>query len=438
MTTTEAYGPRPAFRPYARQQAGGAPVAPVRAPYTMTEPKPAPRRPAQAALPQDDAVFDDTLYRAGPGESADWRALLHGAGALCSLALVAGICVWGYAQVMRDVSGVPVVEALDGPMREAPAVPGGQISDHAGLAVNAVKAGGPAEPPSETLRLAPAEPSLAEEDVPVADLAPRPGVGPEAVPGGALGAQAEGARAQASAPEEEPLPLVEVRLDTGAAGPGTAASARATGPGMADAAASETAAAPAAASADGAEAGAGRLPRAPAALPAAAIPDTSRMTPQDAGRSLAIAAAIAEGLAPAGAEMAVSLPEGPGLARSLRPQRRPGGRAAVRVASADASLLPAATAPAPEADIREVPEGTRLVQLGAFDTVEEARGAWGTLARRFGPLMEDKARLVQQAEAGGRTFWRLRAEGFEDLAAARRFCAALLADEADCIPVVAR
>ncbi len=52
--------------------------------------------------------------------------------------------------------------------------------------------------------------------------------------------------------------------------------------------------------------------------------------------------------------------------------------------------------------------------------------------------MNGKDRLIQRAESGGRTFYRLRAMGFDDLADARRFCSALVAEEAACIPVVVR
>jgi len=45
---------------------------------------------------------------------------------------------------------------------------------------------------------------------------------------------------------------------------------------------------------------------------------------------------------------------------------------------------------------------------------------------------------VQSAVSGGRTFYSLRAAGFADISDARRFCAALSAEKADCIPVVAR
>ena len=46
--------------------------------------------------------------------------------------------------------------------------------------------------------------------------------------------------------------------------------------------------------------------------------------------------------------------------------------------------------------------------------------------------------MIQEAESGGRTFYRLRALGFDDLSDARRFCSVLVAENADCIPVTAR
>jgi hypothetical protein len=43
--------------------------------------------------------------------------------------------------------------------------------------------------------------------------------------------------------------------------------------------------------------------------------------------------------------------------------------------------------------------------------------------------------VIEAAQSGGRTFYRLRAHGFATDEDARRFCAALKAEETDCIPV---
>ncbi len=124
---------------------------------------------------------------------------------------------------------------------------------------------------------------------------------------------------------------------------------------------------------------------------------------------------------------------------SLRPQRRPDPAAvaaATDLAATDAMAAPAtAIDDANEMDPASIPSGTRLVQLGAFDDVEGARAEWIRLAGLFGPEFAGKARVVQEAQTGGRNFIRLRAHGFEDEDSARAFCTVLIAKDAVCIPV---
>jgi len=384
----------------------------------------------------DDA--DGADYATRPEGGSGWRNLFHGAGALGSLALMAWVGVWGYGQVMRDVTGVPVVQALEGPMRERPEQPGGEISEHKGLAVNAVKGGLPGQDLAETIRLAPPTVPLAEEDVPTPALAPRPGTAP-AAPAPATGSPVFEAPAPAPGSAVPPLaPLVEARV-----------------------------APPADAAPEG-------VPTADSsAIASADAPDAPRAAPES--HADALARALSEGLAPLIGEavatgedtalvptpaslgvQAAPIPRSePGVARSMRPASRPEGLTAEGTGTGSVAASPAladpvendpitasASAtealPGPDADLSPVDPGTRLVQLGAFDSVEEARAAWDDISARFAPLMGDKARVVQEAQAGGRTFWRLRAQGFADLGDARRFCSALVAERTDCIPVVAR
>jgi hypothetical protein len=89
-------------------------------------------------------------------------------------------------------------------------------------------------------------------------------------------------------------------------------------------------------------------------------------------------------------------------------------------------------------DVESIPTGTRLVQLGAFESPEVARSQWQQISGKFEDYFEGKSRVVQRAESGGKTFYRLRAMGFTDLSDARRFCTALLSGQADCIPVVVK
>ncbi|WP_143542850.1 SPOR domain-containing protein, partial [Cereibacter azotoformans] len=109
-----------------------------------------------------------------------------------------------------------------------------------------------------------------------------------------------------------------------------------------------------------------------------------------------------------------------------------------RAAAATPAAAPAAAVAATEVDASTLPAGTRLVQLGAFDDADSARREWDKLASRFGALITDKGRVVQTAQSGGRTFYRLRASGFADEGEARRFCSALLAEDTACIPVALR
>lgn len=125
-----------------------------------------------------DAEYDDhggpydgeTLAGWQPGHNLQrWIRL---AGAVASVGLVVGLGIWGYRLAVRDVTGVPVVQALEGPMRIAPENPGGEIADHQGLAVNEVAEAGVAAPIPEKLILAPRPIDLAPEDA--AGLATRP------------------------------------------------------------------------------------------------------------------------------------------------------------------------------------------------------------------------------------------------------------------------
>lgn len=142
-------------------------------------PMPSATRQAPQAVRQEPQL----TARAGQGEqdrvppeadsavSANRLApLVRMAGAVASLALMIGVGVWGYKLMVRDVTGIPVVRAMEGPMRIAPEDPGGQVTDYTGLAVNAIAAAGSAAPPEDVLTLAPAAEGLAPEDLVLAPV----------------------------------------------------------------------------------------------------------------------------------------------------------------------------------------------------------------------------------------------------------------------------
>lgn len=295
------------------------------------------------------------------------------AGALTSIGLVIGLGVWSYNTLTRDVSGVPVVRALEGPMRVQPEDPGGVAADHQGLAVNVVAGSGAAAPPPDRLVLAPRPVDLAEEDLPPADL--------RALSTRPQAREWDGDRAD--------------RLD-----------------GMVAAAQAE------------ADARDGDTIEQPAPL---AMPETTQLAavdrdeaPEDKPEPVRAAA--------------FSRDTGDGLARSLRPQVRPDDIQA-RVVLASVEVQPREKIDvAPE----DVPLGTSLAQLGAFNSEDIARGEWDRLQSRFGDYLTGKQRVIERASSGGRVFYRLRAMGFDDLSDARRFCSAFVAEGTDCVPLVVR
>lgn len=330
----------------------------------------------------------------------------NAAGAVVSLALLVGVGVWGYQLLVRDVSGVPVVRAAEGPWRVAPENPGGQSADHQGLAVNEVAGQGSASGPVAQVALAPSPVGLEEEDVPGEALTL---VAPldmedfeeELV----LDASDELALAvpedDFSEDEAQPvsMSIMTNRVEEGAP---TRPIGNATIQALADQIAAD-------------------IEPMSAAAPAASAPVKTQVKPAEPEAA------------------AAPVIEGPGVRRSLRPRTRPSDLVTVAArAPQESPATAAAASDAQEKDPSTLPAGTRLVQLGAYESAKIARQEWGRIAGKFGDFFDGKARVVQRAQSGGRTFYRLRAHGFEDLADARRFCAALVAEGPDCIPVVTK
>ena len=320
------------------------------------------------------------------GRGGTFGKVLNVTGALASLALVVGVGVWGYKLMVRDVSGVPVVRAVEGPMRITPETPGGRPADHQGLAVNAVAANGTAADIPDQLALAPRPIRLEDEDVPMAEAT-----------------RVAASRTAEADPDVDPDAVAAFRDGSD---------------GAIDALVSQLTDGVAPLS-DAEETGDDRIVQ----------PEPLEMGEDDSDvRLAAIDPAVLNA---------------PGVRASVRPLRRPAGLDVTHRVSADvAAALSAAQDAMASTELDVAPDtlasGTRLAQLGAYDSPEIARTEWDRLFTRFGDYMDGKKRVIQKASSGGRTFYRLRAMGFDDLSDARRFCSALVAENADCIPVTVR
>jgi len=266
-------------------------------------------------------------------------------------------------------------------MRVAPDNPGGQIARHEGLAVNNIAGTGTSAPPPDQIVLAPRPLDITDEDVPAADLAV----------------------ASDDQNDREEVALAALRQEVEAEDPA---------PVLNDIANADD---PIKALADQIAADAQPFTEVDPA------PDTDVF--DDAAEEQEVSSTAQ--IIPASV---------PGVARSLRPAKRPVNLKEISL-SATSPVVPSGVS---ERSPDDIPTGTRLVQFGAYDSPEIAREQWGKLQARFGEYLDDKERVIEEASSGGRTFYRLRAHGFSDLSDSRRFCAAIVAEGADCIPVVSR
>ncbi len=306
-----------------------------------------------------------------PLQSNPLSRATYALGSILSVGLVIGLGVWGYKLLVRDVSGVPVIRAAEGPMRIQPEDPGGRQTLNQGLSVNDVAAIGTAGAAPDQLILAPPPLDLSDEDAAGT-------VAPSAERAAESSSPDTPESAQDIQPEDVPAPEGD---------PDMVALAEAISEGI---------------------------------TPLEDLPET----PANAEGQAAVTDDDAE--LPMGNETAV--------ASSLRPKARPADLRNIREVAAKS---PAAQ-DVNDVDPETIPVGTRLAQLGAFSSEEIAREEWDRLGKQFGEYLAGKDRVIQRATSGGRTFYRLRAMGFDDLADARRFCSALVSEKAECIPVVTR
>ncbi|MBU3028799.1 SPOR domain-containing protein [Paracoccus marinaquae] len=353
----------------------------------------------QGGWEDDRPDQDQSRFAADPDGADSFSAriarLTHYLGALASVALMVGLLAWGWQLVSRDVSGVPVIKAIEGEARSAPEDPGGELTSYTGYAVNDVAEGVEPEPAAQ-VAIAPMATDLTEEDVAM----------------GRLGAVAH----EPANPSEVPL-----SFDGEPIMPMSDSEARALA--EAQAAASAEAERLAMAASDVAQASIIDAPASEGPVNAVVTDEFGEPAQTDA-----ITAALIEAQAAAN----------PGIiSTSSRPAPRPRSlRIAAAVTQQAGDARPAAAAPAGRPAAAPVAASSAsgpLVQIGAFDSNALAAGEWNRLSGKFGALFSGKGQVIQQHQANSRTFWRLRVAGFDSIGEARQFCAALKSGGTDCL-----
>lgn len=303
------------------------------------------------------------------------------AGAAVFLVTIGAMGLWAYRLGTRDAAEVPIIRAMEGPARVQPSDPGGLRAAHQGLEVNSVLGGGSVASAPAAADETAGVVALAEEDGPQGELviAAPPMLAADALAAG----------------EDLPMPPSE--------------------------------------DVEGVAVASIEAPTAPIGA-----------DPSDSSAALADPAAAAVAATPAVAQTAV----GPA------PMRRPANLVLARAVATEATPTAAVARPADQPAAKPAPKpaesakpasrgtasapsGSRMVQLGAFDSEALARQAWNILAQTNRDLLGSKSLYVERTTANARVFYRLRVAGFEDQAQTQKMCEALRARNVDCIPVTA-
>jgi hypothetical protein len=153
-------------------------------------------------------------------------------------------------------------------------------------------------------------------------------------------------------------------------------------------------------------------------------PEIGDITEEDAAVALAVAMALATEAAQVNAPL-------------FKPKLRP--RDLITKVKTAALVVDKPKADAAFANrISEVEVGTKLVQLGAYDSEEQALTEWKKLMGKHSDFLGQKKMLVQPVVSGGRQLYRLRAVGFDGRDEAKGFCTALNARGVACFALTAR
>ena len=486
-----------------RSTASAKPI-PLNAMRSDTPPNP--RKPIFSELPEP--VFEDANPdRADKGGSGGGGAgAAHGqqerrfgpwltfVGAVASIALLFGISYWTYKLGERDARDVPIVAALEGPARVAPADRGGLEVAHQGHSVNNVLEGQGVEAVASSVKIAPPDNDLVAEDAPTAELnvlvASR---APEARPVTTERSESSESGVEVAAAAEIVAPSAQNSGGVTAEGtsgttvvaraePDTTATSVSVEPNSAVVSASDAASQGQATVSDnaanaqkppltevtevaepqeaingsdqiqrpGSEAVANRpeVEAIEAPLNVVESGETSAAEPTIRPAELKVAAL---GPLPPSGEGSQFAP-----ATMKLPQKRPANvnsamanavNAALATVLSESTEAPDVVKPEPaeqqvaavnNLDVIPLPAGTRMIQLGAYVSEAIARQQWDRLSAQHDDLLGSKAHYVQRTNNSGKVFFRLRVAGYESRQATRDACAALSARGLPCITVTLR
>ena len=360
-------------------------------------------------------------------------------GAAAAIALVAGASLWTYRLGQREAMDIPIVAALEGPSGIEPVDQGGRVIANQGLSVNAVMEGGGARDVAAIVTTAPGEAGVLSGDQTQAELeamvrARKPIARPENAPSGVLGVTEE-APHFATFRVEEGVPAAVPNGEIDAAAIPVASEAPQQDPTaddapgvlvIADIPASDLPAAIATATPE-----AGAVATADPAEEVEAAPvqvaSLGPIPPADFGSAFAPALQSAARARPANLNLAVQNAVDAAVQSVFAsPQEAP-------VAEVVEVAAVTAVAATNNLDVIPLPSGTKMIQIGAYDSEAVARQQWDRFSRLHSDLLGSKTHYVQRTNNSGKIFYRLRVAGYDSKEQTRAACAALSARGLPCI-----
>jgi len=412
-------------------------------------------------------------------ERKQFGPLLVGFGAVCSLMFVGMVSVWTYKLGQRDSMEVPIIKAMVGDARVRPTQSGGDQVANQGLAVNEVLNGGGVAAVADEVMTAPRMRTLTNEDVPSGELQalivqPEPALVPSTTPQSS-GSQIAGIElnSDASTPDQDLADATPTVADPKFIKvPSSRPTVQADETANIDVASNDTKATDLIVTPqlDGQldeQSDIALLSNEVTPEPSAALTQELARVAQDETVVAPVDAPVVDLNATADAlteqsqgvqvAMLPSPPAGTGSvfapAMTEAPRARPADISAAIATAVDDALAsvisqsastteqtanqaPIASSDAPS--VIPLPAGTRMIQLGAFDSAQTARTEWERFSRQHGDLLSAKESYIQRIDNSGRIFYRLRVAGYDNREQTRAACSALTARGLPCITVTLR
>jgi cell division protein FtsN len=178
-------------------------------------------------------------------------------------------------------------------------------------------------------------------------------------------------------------------------------------------------------------------PQWPPSEPEGLVPVEEAAAPESSAAESAVPEAMAEETAEetASSESQAAAEAAPETA-TVTASTEPSAESAPAASAAEPSAALAAKTESEASAATAAPaSGSFMLQLTSLTKRDSARAAWSQMQKKHAQLLGDLSMAIQQAEVGGKTYYRVQAGPFPNRATAQDVCAQLKAKKQDCLVV---